>query len=60
MAEEQQFDFTDDSGVKRIVRISLKRRGHNFQMEVADIEDIATGEPFEGVPMTRLVQRIAE
>lgn len=60
MTEDPQFDFTDDDGIKRIVRITRKWGGDNFRMMVADIEDIETGDNFPGVPMTRLVRRDSE
>ncbi len=64
MAEEPLFDFTNDSGSDRIVRILREDIGdvgaNNFQMAIADIEDIETGERFNGVARARLTARKSE
>ena len=67
MSKELLYDFLDDSGSDRIVRIVPGGGGigavggaKNFQVMVADIEDIETKDRFPGVAMARLNPRESE
>ncbi len=60
MAEEPLYDFTDEHGRKRIVRITRTHGGDQFNRDVADIEDVDTKETFKKVRMTELRHRPSE